>query len=169
MRKNHRTRMFYWSWVILWMALIFVLSGQPAAESSGLSGMLIRRFLEFFMPGFNSMDMSYQAAAIESLQFIVRKSAHFSSYAILGGFGILAFSQYPLDRPRRISYAVLICVLYAATDEIHQLFVPGRSAELGDVAIDTAGALVGIFVVSIATRLVAGRGGRRRTPVRRTP
>ena len=80
------------------------------------------------------------------LTFLVRKSAHIIAYFILG---ILMYRALRINirrwRTRTVaSFALLSCSLYAVTDEIHQLFVPGRSGELRDVMIDSIAALVGV-------------------------
>jgi len=53
---------------------------------------------------------------------------------------------------RCVVFALLICILYASSDEMHQIFVPSRGAQVNDVIIDTAGACVGILVYSIISR-----------------
>jgi len=69
--------------------------------------------------------------------FVLRKIAHACEYAVLGLLLVRA--------TRREHLAVLIGVLYAASDEFHQHFVPGRHATVRDVAIDSAGVLVGVL------------------------
>jgi VanZ family protein len=81
---------------------------------------------------------------------------HGAGYAILGGFGLRAFAG---GRLRGVTIAaalaaVALCVAYGVSDEVHQLFVPGRSAELADVAADAAGAAVAA-AVGLAWRLAA--------------
>lgn len=51
-----------------------------------------------------------------------------------------------------IIFSLLICILYAISDEIHQVFVPGREAQVKDVIIDSGGAAVGIGVYLIINR-----------------
>ena len=53
---------------------------------------------------------------------------------------------------RCIVYSLLICILYATSDELHQVFIPGRGAQVKDVIIDSAGACVGILVYMIISR-----------------
>ena len=72
----------------------------------------------------------------------VAKVLHLIEYAVLG-FVVLPFvsrSKSPW------AYAVAVCFAYAASDELHQLFVPGRNGMATDVLIDTVGASVGSFV-----------------------
>ncbi len=129
-----------WHWLctatsVLWMLVIFVLSNQPAAISSGQSGVIVGH-LQQAMPGVSTAILT----------FLVRKSAHIIAYFILG---ILMYRALRINirrwRTRTVaSFALLSCSLYAVTDEIHQLFVPGRSGELRDVMIDSIAALVGV-------------------------
>ena len=48
---------------------------------------------------------------------------------------------------KKIAIALVVCILFAISDEFHQLFVPGRGAQVKDVLIDTAGAIVGMCIV----------------------
>lgn len=87
---------------------------------------------------------------IESLQFIVRKAAHFSVYAVLGALGAAAAYSFRINSLSAFIY----CVLFAASDEIHQYFVPGRSCELRDFLIDLAGAAAGIAMAAIVVAVI---------------
>ena len=69
---------------------------------------------------------------------VLRKLAHFGEYAVLGLLLVRAFGREPL--------AAAAGVAYAATDELHQQFVPGRHAAFRDVAIDSAGVLAGLLL-----------------------
>ena len=69
---------------------------------------------------------------------VLRKVAHFGEYAVLGLLLVRAFGREPL--------AAAAGVAYAATDELHQQFVPGRHAAFRDVAIDSAGVLAGLLL-----------------------
>ena len=134
---------------ILCMVLIFAFSAQTAANSSKTSGELIRQSLSILPIGFDDMPAVRQKEIVESLQFIVRKCAHFSVYALLG---VLCIPPAHVLL-RKWNYAAWAAwgtsALYAVTDEIHQYFVPGRSCELRDVLIDSSGAAVGILLLTI--------------------
>ena len=108
-----------------------------------------------FFAQFRSIDKTTQDSIVEGLQFVVRKGAHFTAYAILGG---LCFADLRvLDKFKlKINFiiALVISALYAASDELHQYFVPGRSCEIRDVMIDSLGALTGITVVIIFSKLI---------------
>lgn len=137
------------------MALIFLLSSQNAAVSSGTSGNVIRLIVGIFYPGFDNLPAAEQTEIVASLQFLARKSAHFCLYMILGVLSFLTFISYEkLLFTLRLTTSCGICLLYAASDEIHQLFVPGRSGEVRDVMIDFSGAVLGIALSTLVFLLI---------------
>jgi len=75
------------------------------------------------------------------------KIAHFVVYLIFGFFvaRFVAGDREILSR-KRFFLSLLIIVVYALSDEFHQTFVPGRTAELGDLLSDFAGGVCGIFI-----------------------
>lgn len=126
-----------WLLVVSWMALIFYLSHQPAAQSSDLSSgfaQIIMDVIEKIAPN--------KTFGFEPFHHFIRKNAHFFAYLVLGLLVANAMRHY---KGKRILVAVLICTLYAMSDEFHQLFIPGRAGQVMDVVIDSAGAVVGIL------------------------
>lgn len=134
-------RIMSWVAVIVWMCVIFYLSDQVASDSSQLSSGIT----EFIMNGMNQILPKLQLELVE-MSFFVRKAAHFTAYFILGALLLHACWHSGFSGVRGIVLSFIIAVLYAISDEVHQLFVPGRSGEIRDVVIDSAGALSGIFV-----------------------
>lgn len=128
-------KIFPWILVVLWMSIIFYLSHQPATSSNKLSSGItewIIMTIERIVPNLN-FDL-------RNLNHIIRKNAHFIAYLILGVLVV--------NGNKHTRLAFLICVLYAISDEFHQLFVPGRAGQIKDVFIDSVGAFVGIIVYS---------------------
>lgn len=129
------------------MALIFCLSHQPATQSASLSGGVMTqviKVIEKVAPG-AKFDT-------ELLHYFVRKNAHFFAYLVLGVLVancLRTTASINLTRTQLILLAVSICVLYAISDEVHQIFIPGRAGQIKDVFIDSAGALVGIGGLSL--------------------
>ncbi len=76
--------------------------------------------------------------------FVVKKSAHLAEYALLGVFMLRGVRGSALLRPSHLVWAFALAVLYAATDETHQTFVPGRAGHWPDVVIDGLGATIGL-------------------------
>ena len=95
---------------------------------------------------------------VSNFNHIIRKNAHFFAYLILGILVINALKSNGLKGSKSILIALAICILYAISDEVHQLFIPGRAGQVRDVIIDSAGAIVGIngYIVfgKLKTRLV---------------
>ena len=142
--RKYGKMIFYSIPAVLCMVMIFVLSAQSASESSSTSGGLIYQLLNTFDKKFNTIDPADQALVVGSWQFCIRKGAHFSVYALLGMLFMLPLSC-AVKNPWGKAWAC--ASLYAITDELHQYFVPGRSCELRDIFIDSAGALFGILVI----------------------
>ena len=94
---------------------------------------------------------------IDLVHHCVRKTAHCVEYSILAFLiwrVVRASAAVALQRPsRHFRLALLLAALYAATDETHQLFVPGREAAVGDVLLDTCGAAVGLAVTWCVVRM----------------
>lgn len=158
MKRKAVARIILFVLILALMATIFILSHQPAEVSSEVSGGLIYRVLDFIMSGFDSLTDEQRVQTVESLQFIVRKCAHAFSYATMGGLLMGLMLTYDFKRAlsgKLIAFAV--AVLYAVSDEIHQLFVAGRSGQVSDVFLDSAGALCGICIVLVCAYFVRKR------------
>ena len=155
-RQKTWLRAALWLLVLLWMALIFRFSAQTADNSDQTSGGLIRLLLTWFDRGFLSLSPEIQQLRVESLSFVVRKSAHLCIFA---GLGFLTFAAFSVDLPPRRAFpaAVGLGVLRAVLDEVHQSFVPGRSCELRDMCIDGAGVLLGAAVLLVLLRIIRRR------------
>lgn len=127
-----------WIAVMLWMAVIFSLSAQPGASSDQLSIGLTEIIVEMIQKVTN-VDLE-----ANDLNHFVRKNAHFIAYLILGGLVSNAL-KYSGNGSKIMMLAGLICAGFAVSDEIHQMFVPGRGPQINDVFIDSVGAAVGII------------------------
>ncbi len=124
-----------------WMGLIYFFSSQTGEESSGLSSKIVKFIVELF--GIKSTE-----DVISALSFIVRKGAHFTEYLILAVFVALFIFTLTREIKYRKSISVIICSLYAMSDEIHQGFVAYRSPQITDVLIDSAGAVLGVMIIA---------------------
>ena len=126
--------------------IIFGFSSQDGEESGGISS----RVTEFILEKSNTyknIEENRQDEIFERTEKIIRKIAHFSIYALVGFLLMGLVSTFKLKEKTRILISLILGVLYAASDEIHQLFSPGRSAQITEVYIDTLGVLVGIFLI----------------------
>lgn len=136
---------------ILWMAAIFFFSSRNADESTAQSNRAGMLAGHLFVRDFDSWTEQEQLDFAKKIDHPVRKTAHASEYALLG---MLLFGAMTGTRKIRMGYAWLAASCYAATDEFHQLFVPGRSCQFTDVCIDSGGAALGILVAAGVSLLV---------------
>ena len=125
-----------WALCIGWMAFIFLMSAMPGDVSGAQSGTVVRILLALHDALFGHAELSPQALSL--LETLVRKGAHMAEYAVLALLLCHAMRLSGMKRPAR--RALLVCLVYAATDEFHQSFVGGRGPSPVDVMIDTAGA-----------------------------
>ena len=121
--------------IALWMLAIFLFSHQPSGSSDKQSG--------FFV---NLLEPIAPIGDTDLLTFITRKSAHFILYFILGLLVFNALRKVVPTRKRAVIISITVVLGYAALDEIHQLFVPGRSGEVRDVLLDTVAGSIGIVL-----------------------
>jgi VanZ family protein len=139
----------FWLPPLLWMGVIFLASADTASvhHSSRLIGPLVR----WLFPTLSEEGVGLCVLA-------ARKTAHFTEYAFCAILLWRALRQHHRHdrRPWTPSHAWLALALsaaYAATDEIHQIFVPGRQAAVTDVLLDSFGAACGLLLLWFAGRL----------------
>ena len=138
---------------IIWMGVIFNFSSMDTNESNGKSVKTIDTILEKTFEITNKVkitDTDSHSLAIELSQKLnrpLRKVAHASIYFVLGIL-LIIFLKF-CHVKKYYLYSLIISFLYACTDEIHQLFIPGRSGRPIDVLIDTSGSLFGIIIYYI--------------------
>ena len=122
------------------MCFIFVMSSFGHNSSDAQSNL----FVDFIAQNFPHVrhGLENNLISLNTLIFLVRKTAHFTEYAILGALFYLNFRQLSKlnSRPKKILLSIIFSFFYACTDELHQIFIPGRSAQFRDILIDTLGA-----------------------------
>lgn len=123
--------------VILWMIFIFVMSSFDATSSSNQSNFIV----DIITSIINIKDIGL-------LSLIIRKLAHFTEYFILGILVINFITRYD----KKIIIAILLCIIYATSDEIHQIFVTGRSCQVTDVIIDSMGSIMGVYLYKLINK-----------------
>jgi VanZ family protein len=126
-----KAKIFWWVLIVLWCGLIFYMSSKNAAESSNQSLFLADLFNRL-------LKQLFGPHALALSEDVVRKTAHFSEYLVLGCLLFMGF----LDKSklaRSILSVFIAGLLFAVSDEVHQLFVPGRTLRPFDVLVDMAG------------------------------
>ena len=150
--KKHLLSIIFACVTIYIMILIFSFSAQTGKVSSGVSKGVSRAIASLIVSGFDELSEVEKLLKIDELVPIVRKVAHFLVYCALGFFSFVTtrrfFSENAREFPKKKALLGVcsFCLLYAASDEIHQLFVKERSGSPLDVLLDFCGALVGISI-----------------------
>jgi len=157
MRKNAFI-LLYWATVILWLLVIFSLSSQPGTKSNDLSKSVTKQIIKatgkVIVPNTAiNTAIKPRKNLINKLNNLFRKYAHGVVYLVLGMLVINAFAVSEIRGCKAFIFSLIFCLIYAASDEIHQLFVPGRGAKETDVLIDALGAVIGMLVYNIICRL----------------
>lgn len=126
--------------VIFWMCFIFWMS--TGTFSSQNTFPLVETVLRFLVRNLSSQE-------VDLIHGWIRKSAHVAEYFILGLLLFRAFRGGSMGswNWRWTFFAVMVVVLWAASDEFHQSFVPTRTASVVDVVIDTAGGVLAQLVI----------------------
>lgn len=140
---------------IVWMCIIFAFSAQPKEESGAVSASFTYHMVSstrtFFHLDLSDARVKEISDAIEGF---IRKVAHMAEFGVLSVLLYIWIGQWEVGFLRRGATAAGATAVYAATDEIHQLFVPGRAGRFSDVCIDSAGALAGVIVFALFVKLV---------------
>ena len=121
------------SWIYRWvpaivvMAVIFIASATPGSD----------------IPGFGIWDVFF------------KKGGHMLGYALLATASYHAMNSSNRSIKQKFILVLCLVALYAASDEFHQRFTPGRTASFRDVGIDVAGGLIGVTVMRFAQRRIS--------------
>jgi VanZ family protein len=140
-----------WLPAAFWMLSIFLFSNQPGGGSGELSRLIMGYLAK--------VGIDFQAWFGVHAVFVLRKCAHFTEYMLLFFFLSFAIMAHrPWKKTRWV--ALILTVLYACSDEFHQLFIPGRVGDIFDVGVDSLGALFGLVIMSLWMRYLVTRGPR---------
>lgn len=172
--KKKQTGLRTYAWailILLWMSIIFLFSARPAdisTQDSNRVGLVVGKLI---VPGFRSWTEERQLEFAQTIDHPVRKTAHATEYAVLGFLFMGCYSSMAEMREqenreeknreekkkkpenkaqnmrKHIIPAWISGTVYAAADEFHQLFVPGRSGQVSDVMLDGAGVFLGVILL----------------------
>lgn len=135
---------------LILLAIAFYAIFGFSAQDGETSGSLSRKITEIIVKvvsKIKTMDITMQLHWIEKLHPIIRKLAHFGVYTVVG-FSIMGFMcTFDIRNIFKFIISFSTGLTYAISDEVHQYFIPGRSARVFDVFIDSLGVLTGIFIL----------------------
>lgn len=133
--------------IIIWMFTIFVFSNQSSHDSQNLSDKVLIKIVEV-IKGHN-LTSTEEKQYTKKYRVLIRKSAHFFFYFILTILIIILLIDFDISRKRAYILSLVTCILFAFSDEIHQLFISGRNSSFIDIIIDTSGAICAILLLHI--------------------
>lgn len=143
---------------IICCIVIFSFSAVPAKASTKQSKGLTYNVIKLLNG--NKLNEKELEKLTKKVNPIVRKVAHFSIYMILAIFTYIFIEELNIksksekERLRKnILYTCIFCIIYAIFDEIHQIYVPGRTGKAIDVIIDTLGSCMGIAILLLNNSL----------------
>jgi len=125
--------------IVLWMGLIFSFSMDTGDASANKSGSIVIQVGEFI--SHHKYSEKEKERILNIYETPLRKSAHFFVFLVLEFLLLWFFMEFHPLSAKDIIYSLLIVSLYAASDEIHQMFVLERSGEIRDVIIDVCGGI----------------------------
>ena len=142
--QNKGIRILLWVLTIAMCVVIFAFSEQDGSKSMETSGVIAEPIAKQIASKGPPMTKSQYRKLLDEVQHYVRKTAHFSEYALLSALVFLLMTSY--GKHRRGLISTLFCALYASGDELHQLIGGSRTGMWQDVLLDTCGAAVGALV-----------------------
>ena len=144
--------------VILGCFMIFKFSGLSGFNSTKQSRGITYNIIKI-LDG-NKLNEIELTRLTKRINPVIRKIAHFSIYMILAIFTYMFIEELNIksksekERLRKnILYTCIFCIIYAIFDEIHQIYVPGRTGKVIDVVIDTLGAFMGIAIILLNDKI----------------
>ncbi len=163
--RNRRADVWFWTLTVLLsililanMWIIYALSNESPAESDDRSEGITDVVVDYVYPDIDEKPPEVREPLLQNLHHLIRKLAHFTEYALLG---ILTASLI-MHLSRRVSFLrpwlrwaipLVFCLLYAVSDEVHQIFT-GRNPAATDVCIDFAGAVLGVVLTHLSVFLI---------------
>lgn len=131
---------------------IFCFSSQDGEESSAVSRKVTTAVTQN-VKKIQDMDSKQRELTLDKIEHFIRKIAHFSIYTLVGILMMALMSTYDISKRKQILISIFIGMMYATSDEIHQYFVPERTALFTDVLIDTTGVCLGALIVLVVLQI----------------
>ena len=131
---------------LAWMIFVFNMSAEEGEKSGRKSDKTAEKIGEALHDDYEEWSEEEKTDYIERLKYPIRKSAHVLEYASLGILLYFTLLSWDIKGRKGLIVCFVMGVLYACTDEIHQLFVPDRAGQVTDVLLDSLGMWVGMTV-----------------------
>ena len=136
--------------VIAWASIIFLFSNQKSKESLDLSKDVLYKIVEVVTN--KKLNDSEKKEISTKYTFIIRKTAHFFLYFVLALLLFILLKDYIKINYVLFATCIIFACIYSITDEVHQLFIDGRSAMFNDVLLDTSAAMISTYISYIRAK-----------------
>lgn len=137
-----------WVAVLLWMLAIYLLSAQPASYSNANSKGIVTRVVDTTVKVTKAqITEPEKRKLIDRINSTAREYMHGVVFLVLGLLAQNAVLENRRKGLKALALALAVCMIFAVTDEFHQLFVPGRSFQISDLAMDSIGSMIGSGLV----------------------
>lgn len=133
--------------------IIFGFSSQDGEKSGSISKKITEEIITR-IPQMQEKEQNEREAITLRIEKVIRKIAHFSIYTAVGLLLMALISTFEMKEKNRIIISLIIGIIYACSDEIHQSFVPERSPMITDVMIDTMGVMLGILLIMLGKAII---------------
>lgn len=130
--------------LVLWMGIIFLFSHQTSEKSGNLSRPIQNTVFESTIGKNEYETVRERNLARVKLGEMIRSGAHFLLFTVLGVLSLTAFMTFKMKMWQNVLLATVLGWIYGVLDEIHQVYVPGRSFQLNDLGADFAGVTLGV-------------------------
>ena len=140
------------AFIIANLVFIWINSAKVATSSNKQSTKLAETIVKKTTKNYNSLPKSEQQKKISATNNKIRSFAHFAEFVPLGFFVFFLMLNLFYDKGRYqlllkcILLSLIVCMLSALSDEIHQIFIKGRAFEVKDILVDSCGSLLGIVL-----------------------
>ncbi len=168
MKRSGARLWLYGAPLLIWLLVIFMMSAQPYTKQDlkpwikqHLSEPVMKEHLGQVEVKYGGRTISVEKnGAAGFVEFVIRKGAHLLVYMLLGMmmYRLLAYVLQGRSTYVPISLALVLCSLYAVSDEWHQRYTVSRTPMVADVLVDVCGAALGI---GTAWLFMYGKRGRR--------
>lgn len=153
MKNVKIVRVIFFLLIMATFAVIFFFSSENGEKSGSTSRGVMRTIIDHYPPT-KQLEEKEKEKIVEDAQPVIRKLAHFSAYT-LAGINLMAFWEtfQEKKKSKRVLLALICGIVFAISDEFHQLFSVGRTARIFDVGVDSLGVLFGIAIVNFVVWL----------------
>ena len=144
--------------------MIFNFSSEDS-DKSGNTSQKITNEITKNIESIQKLNKVEKTKTLDRIESIIRKIAHFSLYTLVGLLLMAICSTYNINEKLKVIISLSVGIFYAISDEIHQMFIAGRTAKPTDVFIDTLGVVLGILIIMLILKIVSNRNKKEKNKI----